>query len=326
MTAYSWLEYYTLQATAIRNAFSDLNADVSNTVIACPAVPGMGAPCPLSPRIYASAFSQATFGPGVNTAGSTQYSALYPADSYPYLGSLTVQFEHLTFPPNGAPTASNSSLGSGTQSASQQNLDAFSVHSYGKTGAGLSSLGSSTALAIATLRAENTITPTLPVIPYAVTEHAAHTTATFNNISTTGDTPFEASRLAAQMLFQARRLRARRLRGGCAHGRTRCLRPGVRVCCPLRVPAAAPPLRDRSWAAGRRTSSRWCAHAPGRRLPPRCPPAARVWLRRPGGSPAPPRAVDAGAEQHHHGWLHEERHRLWRRHPLRHPEDGAAVG
>ena len=43
----------------------------------------------------------------------------------------------------------------------------------------------------------------LPTIPLVMTEHASHTTGAFATISSTYDTPYEASRLGTQVLFQA---------------------------------------------------------------------------------------------------------------------------
>lgn len=42
-----------------------------------------------------------------------------------------------------------------------------------------------------------------PALPYAVSEHSAHTTATFSTLNSTYDSPYEASRLAAQIVAQA---------------------------------------------------------------------------------------------------------------------------
>ena len=75
----TWLDMYTLSSTAIQNAFSDLNLDVSNNLIGCPSVPGIT--CPIAVNVLASAFAKLTFnGPGL-------------------LGYTTVKNEHTLFPP-----------------------------------------------------------------------------------------------------------------------------------------------------------------------------------------------------------------------------------
>ena len=76
------------------------------------------------------------------------------------------------------------------------------MHSYGKTGLGLGQLGTGIVPLIASSRSRLSGDPAL--LPYAVTEHAAHTTALWNDIASTGDVYFEASRLGSQILFNVR--------------------------------------------------------------------------------------------------------------------------
>ena len=191
MTYYSWLDTYTLQSQAIQNAFADLNADVASALVPCPV-----AACPLQPLIYASAFASAGFS-GTNNAGTGPYSATYPSDSYPYFGQPSVQFEHTPFPPF---------PGSGTTSAAPvaglQNMNAYSMHTYGKTGYQLASLATGLAAQINASRPLPLPASQL-TLPFVVTEHATHTTNVFNNISSTLDTGYEASRLGGQVLYQA---------------------------------------------------------------------------------------------------------------------------
>lgn len=79
---------------------------------------------------------------------------------------------------------------------------AFSLHSYGKNGLELQQLGNSTTIAVAGARpAPAAASPA--TLGFAVTEHQAHTTLAWNALATNGDTNFEASRLAAQILFMA---------------------------------------------------------------------------------------------------------------------------
>lgn len=73
---------------------------MSNGVLACPV-----ASCPLQPLIYVSAFSQTTMS-GVASTGSP-YSATYPSDFYGYYGDMSVQYEHLAFPPASASYSSS---------------------------------------------------------------------------------------------------------------------------------------------------------------------------------------------------------------------------
>ena len=108
-----------------------------------------------------------------------------------YMGQLSVVNEHLSFPPF-----------QNVVSPSTQNMMAFSLHSYGKTSSQIASLGAKTAAAVAANRSLP-LPAAYPLLPYAVTEHSSHTTASFSTLNSTYDTPYEASRLAAQILVQA---------------------------------------------------------------------------------------------------------------------------
>ena len=125
VTYTSWLDYYTLQSMAIQNAYADLNADVAAGRIPCPVASCAGGA--FSPLIYASAFSSATFG-GVSNSTTTPSLFLsdFPNDFYSYYGQVTVQNEHTTFPVS--PSKGQLSL---QQSRAVQNMNAFSLHSYG---------------------------------------------------------------------------------------------------------------------------------------------------------------------------------------------------
>lgn len=173
ITRYSWAEHFTLLAAATQEAFADAGA--------------------AAPTILASAFAQsdpasnlaAAVPTPTNTAANytSPYKATYPADYYPYLGAQTLALRNASFPPwlpSGAAT--------GATSAALDNVGALSVHSYGKTGWELGRLANGSASA---------------GVPFAVTEHAAHTTAAWNSIDTTADTPFEAARLAGQLVYMA---------------------------------------------------------------------------------------------------------------------------
>ena len=101
ITAYSWLEHYTLQSQSIQNAYADLNADVAANRIPCPV-----AACPFQPIILASAFAQDTYVLGPSSASSSYkplanglWSSYYTDDSYVYMGEETVLNEHTAFPP-----------------------------------------------------------------------------------------------------------------------------------------------------------------------------------------------------------------------------------
>ena len=60
-----------------------------------------------------------------------------PGDGYSYMGAATVAGEHTPFPTTG-----------GAVVAGVQNMNAYSLHSYGKTGYGLMQLGNGTAASI----------------------------------------------------------------------------------------------------------------------------------------------------------------------------------
>ena len=198
VTAYSWAEHYTLLSGAIQAAFRDANADVaSGAIAACPA-----AACPFHPQIYASAFALAdpaqNFGAQRFNASSTRspYAATYPEDYYAYMGQLTVAGEHAAFPP----WLANGSA-SGVTDAALQNMNVYSLHSYGKTGYQLGALVNSSAAAVAAAPRQAPIVQA--ALPIATTEHNAHTTAVWNTLATTGDTDYEAARLAGQLAYMA---------------------------------------------------------------------------------------------------------------------------
>ena len=194
VTQASWLEYYTLQSGAIQNVFADGAADVAAGRILCPARNCSA----FKPIIYASAFAQATFA-GKDAAAVTTpspYVATYPADYYSYFPQETVQYEHAAFPVSSARGVAAPSF-----SAARQNMNALSVHSYGKTGLELLTLGLGFVPLIAGNRSRLAGDP--DVLPYSITEHAAHTTASWNSVPTTGDVFFEASRLGSQLLLNA---------------------------------------------------------------------------------------------------------------------------
>lgn len=180
VTTASWLDYYTLQSRAIQNSFADSNADVAEGAAEC-----VAASCPVQPLIYASAFASATFSGSISSGGP--YGL--PGDGYSYFGQATVANEHAPYPAGAAVTGG------------VQNMNAFSLHSYGKTGYGLMQLGNGTAAGIAAARVPAAGAPA--TLPYTVTEHAPHTTATWTTLQTSLDDNFEASRLGAQILYQA---------------------------------------------------------------------------------------------------------------------------
>lgn len=143
ITAWSWLEYYTIQSQAIQNAFADLNADVVSGATSCPV-----AACPFQPVITASAFAQASFGIGgtpvpslstlqVSEASTTQYGAtgantyyggFLTNDYYAYMGNETIQNEHSSFPLISV-SSTVASVNATAMTSSNQNLNMFSIHS-----------------------------------------------------------------------------------------------------------------------------------------------------------------------------------------------------
>ena len=192
------MEFYTLQSQAIQNAFADANADYAAGAVAC----GFKSfSCPVQPVIFASAFAQSTFEVGPDNAvpagAVSPYVKTYPTDFYAYMGQLTVNNERTPFPP----WTPAGLLTTAAPPAGLQNMNVFSLHSYGKTGFQLYQLGYQTASAIANARPQPVATSPL-TLPYAVTEHAAHTTVVWDATNSHADTDFESSRLAGQILYQ----------------------------------------------------------------------------------------------------------------------------
>lgn len=163
----TWLEMYTLSSTAIQNAFEDMNNDKVNKLISCPP----HATCPLTPYIIASAFAKTAFSGDAN------------------FGETTVTNEHLLFPPY-----------LNRVNSSWYNLQAYSYHSYDKTGA---TQGTDTATVQNDVASVHDSTHAAP-LPVHVTEHAAHTAANFAPLNLTTDDVLPASRLASQILIQAK--------------------------------------------------------------------------------------------------------------------------
>ena len=77
-------------------------------------------------------------------------------------------------------------------------MHAYSFHTYGKTGAQLTSTVNGLLSAIAAAHVPGPGGP--PSLPLYITEHAAHTSGDWNGLPSTADSPFEASRLGSQVL------------------------------------------------------------------------------------------------------------------------------
>ena len=74
-----------------------------------------------------------------------------------------------------------------TNQANVQNMNAFSFHSYGKYGFALAVAGVNDATYIAGNRSSTAMSlgSAQSTMPVATTEHAAHTTASWNSLSST---------------------------------------------------------------------------------------------------------------------------------------------
>jgi hypothetical protein len=172
----TWLEHVTLRSQAIQDAYSDFNADVAAGRIPCPAPwVARGFSCPIMPIVTASAFASGAF------------TYVGPAASIPYAGPFayqTFQNQNLRFPPY-----------ANVVDSSWSNAQAFSWHSYGKTGKQLQ---------VAALGAQTMLTGLgLGTIPVFATEHQAATNANWNTFTANVESPYMASRLAQQLLWLA---------------------------------------------------------------------------------------------------------------------------
>jgi hypothetical protein len=157
--ATSWPEHLVIRPLAIRNAYADMNADVSSGVLACPQYfPS----CPVTNlNIMASAYSQGSWN---GTGIFAEQSALNRNLQFPaYLG---------------------------IKNSSVSNYDSFSFHSYGKTGQQLEQAANFFASEIPFYHN--------PVQIY-VTEHQCHTNGAWNALASNSDVYFEASMLANQI-------------------------------------------------------------------------------------------------------------------------------
>ena len=115
----------------------------------------------------------------VQIAASAFARITYGGNATRYLGDLSVQNNNFIFDNN-------------SNQLNWSNMNLYSYHSYGKTGAGMLDDANYLFNAIR----NNTMTK-LPII---VTEFNAHTSSDWNTICSTGDDAFEASRLASQIL------------------------------------------------------------------------------------------------------------------------------
>ena len=127
--------------------------------------------------VTSSAFFSASFG---TTAVAANVAAGGP------FGYQTFAQQTLLFPPQSA-----------TYSPSWANSQAYSWHSYGKTGHAL-------LLGNQGLQASLAALPTpITGIPLFTTEHQSHTNGDWNGYNSTVESPFEASRLANQLVSMA---------------------------------------------------------------------------------------------------------------------------
>ena len=100
-----------------------------------------------------------------------------------FLGGPTLTNEHASLT---ARTVSDPTI---------QNLNAYSFHTYGKSGSALQ-----TSIKTLSGQVNYAHTPSSSPLPVVITEHAAHTAASWDGMQSTAESPFEASRLASQLL------------------------------------------------------------------------------------------------------------------------------
>jgi hypothetical protein len=162
-----WLEMYTLSSKAIQEAYSDFNADVGANRITCP----IDSICPIKPNVIASAFAKRTF------------------ESVSNFGNITVFNEHTQWPPF-----------QNKKSLTWYNLQAYSYHTYGKDGV---QMGTESSALIAQVNAVHDAL-FAPALPMHITEHASHTSTDWKLLPSSTDDPLEASRLAMQIMIQAK--------------------------------------------------------------------------------------------------------------------------
>ena len=170
----TFMEHVTLRSLAIQTAYADFNADVVANPKRRSYPPGITAP--IMPQVMASAFSSATFGTTANAA------SIQPGGPFAYQAFAG---QNLLFPPQ-----------TGATSATWNNSQLLSWHSYGKTG---HALLLSTQAFVTSLAAF----PASARVPVVTTEHQSHTNGQWNGYASTVDSPFEASRLGNQLLSMA---------------------------------------------------------------------------------------------------------------------------
>lgn len=168
----TWIEHVTLRSKAIHEAFADFNADVVAAIRTCP----VGLTCPIMPSVVASAFASGSF-------GTTAVAASIPVGG-PF-AFQTYSAQHTLFPPS-----------AGVSNASWFNAQIFSWHSYGKTGPSLLQAAQAQQTGVQSLQS-------VPAVPVMATEHQSHTNGNWNGYASNTNMPFEASRLASQLINMA---------------------------------------------------------------------------------------------------------------------------
>ena len=157
-----WSDYYVLRNTALNAAYDDRNAG---------AVAAGAAPLRL--QLHASAFASVYFRPG-------DYSG------------ISFALHHAAFPPGGP----------GVNVSAFSGMNAYSLHSYGKSGSQLASALGDVRDALLAAHAHPGGAPAGP-IPVALTEYAPTPNANWQTDTSSSDTPYRAARFASQLLYSA---------------------------------------------------------------------------------------------------------------------------
>jgi len=203
-----YLEHITLRGKALNEAYADLNADVANKALACPALPGYS--CPLAPNTHTMVSAHSNYPTGSMPAGYTAVPGALgfyngngaTSATYPLFGNDTIALEHLQWPVNynvggtiqSVPPPQNNPV----YNPAYSNFASYSFHAYGKSGGGLAGFASYLNQSIVSIRA--TTGGAAGPIPVVGTEYNTFTGSDWDSRNDNADYAWTGARVASETL------------------------------------------------------------------------------------------------------------------------------
>jgi hypothetical protein len=180
----AYLDFYLVRALAAKTAYADLNADLAagKATVANGLCASTGCPtAAVKLNVFNSAYANTNWAT-VAAATSNVACSSGAAGAFTGLNGASVVLNNQSFP-----------LSGGVQSATWQNSQSFSFHSYGAGGPGLVANGMANLYGVAETKGAG------PMQVY-ITEHARYTGASWDAEVDISDWPLAATRLGAQLL------------------------------------------------------------------------------------------------------------------------------